>query len=436
MDPLSDERKISEWKNRVGTGTVPKDPIERQDLIMNMMMHPNDYPPLRQTDMQRAEERDMARYVQQKKEEKLAAEKAREQAQDSDSDSCTEQLRTLDRKKVSKKQVRDAKNMRRKQERSGIPDVPDQSERKVPDPSMFVRPMDGSISASAVKKMDEDEATYGQNPRDGLLTTHPTLSRSEMSELSGKALQQEDTKNPLPLQRTFYMGRNGRKKRTIEQEDMDEFESEVHNVNFSRTDLSSVVDMMRKGVRSWVPHTRKEFLEAMIASMEVCSRETEEAYLRTPVEGERRCIADENCEGMKIEHAKPCILVEMLTRKEREEKESANGKLPITRRMCVMCRRYVVGYYHINIRAECDTMRTKAVLSQYCNIADKCGEYILEECIMSSSMDYQGLPGPVAFQVRNKYKQEIQNGVTYFLQAGYKKPEQLVTETARSLLFQ
>lgn len=432
MDPLADRGKVSEWKNRVGSGTIPKDPAERQNLIMNMMMHPNDFPPLRQTDMQRAEEQDMARYVHQMKQEKLAAEKAREQTQDSDSDSCTEQMRTQERKKVAKKQVRDAKNMRRKQERSGIPEIPDLSERKVPDPIMFVRPMDGSVSAAAVKRMDDDEAQYGQNPRDGLLTTHPTLSRKEMSKLSGKGLQQQDTMNPLPLQRTYYLKR---KHRAVDQDDKEEFESEVHNVQFTPQDLSTVVDMMRQGVRSWIPRTRPEFLEAMISSMEMCTREVEEAFLRTPVEGERRCIADEGCEGMKIEHAKPCILVEKLTRLEREE-QAKTGKLPSMRKLCVMCQRYVVGYYYINTKAECDTIRTKAVLSQYYNLADKCGEYLLEDCIMSSSRDYQGLPGPVVFQVRNKYKQEVQNGVTYFLQVGYKKPEQLVTETARSLLFQ
>jgi hypothetical protein len=172
----------------------------------------------------------------------------------------------------------------------------------------------------------------------------------------------------------------------------------------------------------------------MIASMELCTRATEEAYLRTPVEGERRCVADEQCEGMKIDHAKPCILVEMLTKKEREEFERT-GKLPMTRRMCVMCRRYIVGFYYVNIRAECDTMKTNVLLSQYYNLADKCGEYSLDDCIMSSSMDYQGLPGPVPLQVRGKYKQEIQNGVTYFRQVGYKKPEQIMAESARALLF-
>lgn len=284
--------------------------------------------------------------------------------------------------------------------------------------------------------MEKDLETRGLDPKDGLLTTHPEMTLRQMEDLTAKKLQEEDTKNPLPLQRTYYLEKKDRKKSRVEPEDEKEFEAGLHSIDYSVKDMSAVIDMLAQGVRSWIPTTRPEFLAQMIASMDLRTRKEDDAFLRTPVEGERKCISDENCEGTKIQNARPVILMEKLTSKELREKEASGGKkVPASRRLCVMCQRYIVAYFYINCRAECATLRTNVKLSSYFNLVDKVGEYLLEDCVMSSSTEYQGLPAPVVLHTRNKYKQVVQDGVTYYQQIGYPRPEEAVTETVKGSLF-
>jgi hypothetical protein len=374
---------------------------------------------------------------------------------ESESDSEVEESKKSKNKRHRKRVTNEIKNMRRTKEREPIYSIQDQAitipmeeieeALHVPEDKIIT----DSIKANTIKKpyVDDDEDS---DEDDGLLRVHSSLSYDDMKKLSAKKLQTEDASNPLPLQRLFYEKKKNRpsskRQKTSHQTTLDddqeynEFEKCLHGIDYSDQDMSMVIDMLKKSVKSWHPSNKTEWMESLIKHLDVVSRETDDSMLRTPRSYERRCLNDGNCEGTKIPGCKPVILVENLSIVEKEKFMRGGynqNDLPSTRRLCLLCARYVVMYYYINIRAECSTIRTKATLTKFGNIVDKKGEYDIRQCIMTGSTDYPGVPLPVVAHCRFHYKQkyDVANNVTYFEQIGYKKPEDHVIESAKELVF-
>jgi hypothetical protein len=428
-DPLDNKGKVKAFLKKKNITMPPNTAEEKASLIRDMIANPAKVPRVQLSIDERNEMDERHHYIKSYQREKAEFAKMNPTVPESDSDSDTEQKRQQNKKRVVKKRQAEIKNYRRKTDRPEVFIPPDQSEEKQVEKDIFVEKSKADTPTTIKGKQDLKK--HGLNPEDGLLVTHPHMSRQEMSKLNGKDLQAEDAKNPLPLQRFFYMEKKDREmhgKKNEEFGDEEEFESGLLTLNFSVHDMSMIVDRLKKGVRSWVPQSPKEFLEKMMKTIEIRPRKVEDAYLRTPLVGERPCISDENCEGMKIKGAKKCILVELLTTDE-QMRFAATGELPSVRKLCVMCQRYLACYFYVNMRAECSTLRSNSTLSKHSNIPDKEGEYILEQMIMSSSTDYQGLP-PVVLHCRYFYKQEPHQECTYFRQEGYVLPERRAQETS------
>ncbi len=58
--------------------------------------------------------------------------------------------------------------------------------------------------------------------------------------------------------------------------------------------------------------------------------------------------------------------------------------------------------------------------------ADVSGQYVMEQCFQSSSIDYQGLPCPVPIESGRYYKRwkDPNTGKTYHLEKGLMTPEE------------
>jgi len=80
------------------------------------------------------------------------------------------------------------------------------------------------------------------------------------------------------------------------------------------------------------------------------------------------------------------------------------------------------------------SLKSNVIIGKTGCIPDKKGEYPLDFCIINSS-DNQGLPVPVVIHCPYYLKQVVQNGVTYFLQAGYPKPEDYIKDKSNLSVF-
>lgn len=158
------------------------------------------------------------------------------------------------------------------------------------------------------------------------------------------------------------------------------------------------------------------------ASVEVVPRAYEEKYLREPQKNERRCALDSQCEGVNIPHVgnNAFILREFLLPSE-EEEHKRTGKWPKERRMCLMCRRKEVARAYINVRADGVGVKQDVLLQDYRNLVNVEGEYMLKDCIVSSSNVYQGLLDPVVMHTRTSYRIKVVDGVRYYDQWKYDK---------------
>lgn len=74
------------------------------------------------------------------------------------------------------------------------------------------------------------------------------------------------------------------------------------------------------------------------------------------------------------------------------------ARLPDVSRRCLLCMRYDVNRWVVNLRAENMALRhqeTPAVLAPFYNLVDVPGEYRMEDCIVCTNEVYEGLLMPV-----------------------------------------
>jgi hypothetical protein len=344
------------------------------------------------------------------------------QERESDSDSEIERMVKKKKKTANRQKSSTTKNIKRKPKKQNIPPVEE--------------PVDVVIDTSMLVCENGPEVDMSRMPKNPLMIYSKKLEESELSHLSAKDLQKEDQKNPLASQKLFYMEPDQREPMALTTFDEDKeclrnFQHGLTNTMFTKDRMSATLDRVKRGLTgNWSPKNKEEFFIGISKSVQRVTRKEEEAWLRTPMSGERRCIRDAQCEGTKIPGCQPVILVEYLTPSELEEKER-RGNLPSNRKMCVMCERYCTCYNFINIKAECSTLtQNNLIVSKRANIVGKKGEYVMEQTIMSNSKDYHALPFPVVLHVRKYYRQVVKNGVTYYEQdpSCYRRPEDVSQE--------
>jgi hypothetical protein len=160
------------------------------------------------------------------------------------------------------------------------------------------------------------------------------------------------------------------------------------------------------------------------SSIEVVTRAYEEKFLREPIEDERACVMNENCQGNKLPHINDnkFTLREFLLPSEDEEAKRT-GQWPKERRLCILCKRAEIARAFINIRADGMGVKDNVILQDYRNLVNIPGEYCLEDCILSSSTIFQGLLDPVVLHVKSAYRIQILQGVRHLQQWGMKYPE-------------
>ena len=139
--------------------------------------------------------------------------------------------------------------------------------------------------------------------------------------MSAKELQKEDSINPLPIQRLYYLNKEQSDAiiPTTYDEDKEYFNKELVNTSFTRDRMSMTIEkILKKDLKlHGQQRTKEEFFSSITKSVLIVTRKEEEDYLRTSIENERNCIRDSQCEGNKIPGAKPVTLTEYLDPAER-----------------------------------------------------------------------------------------------------------------------
>ena len=137
---------------------------------------------------------------------------------------------------------------------------------------------------------------------------------------------------------------------------------------------------------------------------EVVPRAYEERYLCEPVGNQRPCVMNDQCQGMQLPHIveNAFVLREFLLPSQ-EEEFKRSGKLPQERQLCIMCKRAEILRAFVNVRADNMGVRSHMILQDYRNLCNVPGEYMLDDCILSSPTIYQGLLDPVVMHVKNAY---------------------------------
>lgn len=161
------------------------------------------------------------------------------------------------------------------------------------------------------------------------------------------------------------------------------------------------------------------------AKTEVVPRAYEERYLCEPVGNQRPCVMNDQCQGMQLPHIveNAFVLREFLLPSQ-EEEFKRSGKLPQERQLCIMCKRAEILRAFVNVRADNMGVRSHMILQDYRNLCNVPGEYMLDDCILSSPTIYQGLLDPVVMHVKNAYRLKTKNGVRFYDQWRMRKPDE------------
>lgn len=161
------------------------------------------------------------------------------------------------------------------------------------------------------------------------------------------------------------------------------------------------------------------------AKTEVVPRAYEERYLCEPTGNQRPCVMAQQCQGMQLPHIREnaFVLREFLLPSQ-EDEWKRSGKLPQERQLCLMCKRAEILRAFVNVRADNMGVKSHMILQDYRNLVNVPGEYMLEDCILSSPTIYQGLLDPVVMHVKNAYRLKTKNGVRFYEQWRMRKPDE------------
>lgn len=417
-DPLHDRKKR---KNFIAQRMHREDRKKDGSELANMFRQGAAYERREQDDREIKRQRELGEYIELSLREKEAQKKLEANYAESDSDSVEEDNQKKERKKRIKKRTSEVKTLRRK--RAWTPNCMDTrknttEEEQHEDPTEnFVYPMEREEHQHQKKKYKKDDPQEEQEEQE----KQPIVFQSAKEEQDAESYLRQ------PLQKLFYVEPNETADKRDDEEEFvnNAFENVIHSLQYTDKDMSMVMNTLK--VQGRVVHmgSRRNLWETVIASMDIHPRSEEDAFLRTKRAGERDCCYGDACEGRKVDGGE--ILVEHLSENDLSVFHKTH-KLPAVVGICLMCKRYIVAYMYINTRAECGSIPGDSMLCNFYNLIGK-GEYALEQCIMSGTMEYQGLPAPVVLHCRRYYKKRVVEGdATYFLQQGYIRPDDVVSE--------
>ncbi len=378
------------------------------------------------TKQEQREHRERDEYIARSRREKEVQRKLERGHIESGSDSVEEENQKKERKSTAKKRITEVKTLRRKKEwtQNCMERRPGKDE-------------DENKNKKRIKEEEEEEDLehpIHQEKKDDVSSrvALPGISEKTLPHFNNSKEEQDAEKNlPLPLQKLFYVEQQEEAPNVLDHRDDGLspnnrlLENALHSLEYTDTDMSMVMDVMIQQGKTMDVGSRRDLWEKVIASMDVITRREDDHFLRTKKEGERDCCNGDACQGRKI-YGEGNILVEHLDEKSLRDLHET-GTLPEVGHLCLMCKRYVVAYMYINARAECGSIPGDSLICAFYNLIGA-GEYALEQCIMSGTTEYQGLPAPVVLHCRRYYRKEVREDAIYYVQQGYMRPEETTRE--------
>ena len=149
-------------------------------------------------------------------------------------------------------------------------------------------------------------------------------------------------------------------------------------------------------------------LGVMRRLVQKCTRQHDELFLEEPGVGERPCAAAADCEGLQL-HLPPDQLFipkEFLLPNELLMFQTTK-QLPCEQRLCLLCKRTEIAKAFLNIKSDDMGVKHGTLLQDFRNITNVPGEYLLRDCILSSSVVYQGLVDPIVLHNRNAFRRTV-----------------------------
>lgn len=142
-------------------------------------------------------------------------------------------------------------------------------------------------------------------------------------------------------------------------------------------------------------------------SIEGVPRQYEESYLTDAVGDQRKCVNEEQCEGLRV-CPNGFILREFLLPSQQKVYEETN-RYPLNREPCVMCKRLRIARTVIATRAAGTGLKEDYLVQDYYNFVELDGEYRLDDCLLSKRNTWEGLCNPVVLHQRNNYRFVLKN---------------------------
>jgi hypothetical protein len=215
----------------------------------------------------------------------------------------------------------------------------------------------------------------------------------------------------------------------------------LQTYRFRPMDTSYIFDKLRQPPKPWIngggasqggidtATWTESLLAKKVASIEISSRREHEAWMQEArPDVDVPCKNKDQCEGRSIPDAEPITLVAKLTREEEKRFQESGGKWrPSVPRSCILCERAFDLNMIVNARAECRTMSPQVNLVSSGCIVDQPGEYVLEQCYVSSSREAQFAVVPFVMHCRRYYRQvkDPLTGRLRYTQPGYHLPEHI-----------
>jgi hypothetical protein len=243
-------------------------------------------------------------------------------------------------------------------------------------------------------------------------------------------IQLEDKKLPLPDQQLHYTVQSKGPVKLYNDSSMSttgEFFGLLQDPSRTyRTNCSLVYKFLKNRMpKNIISTSRTLYTGKFQMSGLPMSRKSEELALKEHIpDVTRPCARGEECCGLKIPNVPKTLLREKLLPQEELDFVS-NKVLPEKTRPCVMCWRDIIMEHWQKFKHKGDSVVGDWLATKYHNAIDAHGEYVLEQCICSTSKEYPAIPLPIVMHATWWYTYESIDGVGHFHQTGYIYPEQL-----------
>lgn len=266
----------------------------------------------------------------------------------SDSDSCEEERKILEKKK--KKKSRSSRTKNRK-------------ERKTP--STFI----------VKRKAPKRQVTAATNPEILCVDDHFKPSQNPRDAL-------------IIAEGRFFQGKNAPSGREL--------------THLSPFDWPFIKNALRVPGKTTYDVTKANNLKRLRYDLQQVGRAYEEKYLTEPnlQAGDRLCLQGNDCEGLHIGDKRDAFILKEFLLPDAERR----GKKPQERQLCLLCIRVKTGQSLLSMRADGMGLRDDTILQNYYNIVGVPGQYCLDSCLLSKPGVWEGLVEPVVQHIRTNYR--------------------------------